>query len=477
MLPFNPKQIEAIWRAVKLGNDLTDSEREKVHKLIATYANCFTLSVCEVVPAKDATLSLAIPTDVQLPRKMRQQTFTPPQRRYLHKKILEMLEAGIIERADPAQIKCVSQTTLGQKQHEGQGLTLEELQQKVNEECAAAGLMPHFQVQPRQEGTEAPKLDKGEQKWRICQDFKEVNKHSKVAPMPQGDIRTKQHCLSGHRYISVIDFASGFYAVEIDQASRPYMAFYVEGLGHFWYIRMPFGLTGAPTAFVGVMAVHLHDLIADETLEIFVDNAGAVADTFNDMMSKLTKILERVRERKLSLSATKSQLFMSEAVFAGAQIGQHSVLPDLAKLTVVVDWKRPATALNLVSFLGLTGHFRDLVKGYARIEGPLWSLLTEVSLPQPCTKTAYRCIMGTHTLASRWKEKHTEAFIDLKSALTSEPILRGPRWDGTPFIVTTDGCKDGFAGVLAQRFPHTKPDGTVAQKLHPIAFASKRTSC
>ena len=163
---------------------------------------------------------------------------------------------------------------------------------------------------------------------------------------------------------------------------------------------MPFGLTGAPTAFAGVTAVHLHDLIADETLEIFVDDAGAAADTFEDMVSKLTKILERVRERKLSLSATKSQLFMSEAIFAGARIGQRGVLPDLTKLTAVVDWKRPATALNLVSFLGLTGHFCDLVKGYARIEGPLRNLLNDVMLPQPCTKTTYRRVMGAHNLAN-----------------------------------------------------------------------------
>ena len=293
----------------------------------------------------------------------------------------------------------------------------------MNKECAAAGLTPHFQVPPRQGGIEAPEPDKGEQKWHICQDFKEVNKHSKVAPMPQGDIRAKQHRLSGHRYVSVIDFASGFYAVEIDQTSRPYTTFYVEGLGHFWYVRMPFGLTGAPTAFTGVTAVHLHDLIADETLEIFVNDARAAADTFEDMVSKLTKILERVRERKLSLSATKSQLFMSEAVFVGTRIGQRGVLPDLTKLTAVVDWKRPATVLNLVSFLGLTGHFRDLVKGYARIEGPLRNLLNDVMLPQPCTKTTYRRVMGAHNLANRWKEEHTKAFIDLKGALTSEPIL------------------------------------------------------
>ena len=67
--PFNPKQIEAIWRVVRLGNDLTDSKRDKVRRLIVTYANCFALSVHEVVPAKDTMLSLNIPNDVQLPKK------------------------------------------------------------------------------------------------------------------------------------------------------------------------------------------------------------------------------------------------------------------------------------------------------------------------------------------------------------------------------------------------------------------------
>jgi hypothetical protein len=135
------------------------------------------------------------------------------------------------------------------------------------------------------------------------------------------------------------------------------MAFYIEGLGHSWYARMPFGLTGTPTAFVSVMAAHLHDLITDEMLEIFMDNGGTAADMFDDMAHKLTRILGRVHDQKLSLSATKTKLFMSEAMFAGTRIGQRSVLPDLTKLTAVVDWRRPTTALNLVSFLGLTGHF------------------------------------------------------------------------------------------------------------------------
>jgi hypothetical protein len=65
---------------------------------------------------------------------------------------------------------------------------LEQLWQKVNNECVAVGLMPHFQLPVKHEPQEANEQGECDQKWWVCQDFKEVNKHSKVTPMPQGDI-------------------------------------------------------------------------------------------------------------------------------------------------------------------------------------------------------------------------------------------------------------------------------------------------
>ncbi len=60
-------------------------------------------------------------------------------------------------------------------------------------------------------------------------------------------------------------------------------------------------------------------------------------------------------------------------------LGQMEFPPDLAKLTAIVDWAPPQTALNLASFLGITGHFRDLIKGYSSIEWPI------TRSPQSCT--------------------------------------------------------------------------------------------
>jgi hypothetical protein len=81
---------------------------------------------------------------------------------------------------------------LAQKTHTGSGLTLEELQHRVNDECISHGFDPFFTLPPRTSPTPNDELDKANPKWRICQNFAQINKVTKVAPMPQGDIRAKQ---------------------------------------------------------------------------------------------------------------------------------------------------------------------------------------------------------------------------------------------------------------------------------------------
>jgi hypothetical protein len=334
---FKPERVQAVLDTVTLGPNLTEDQRKKASNLISKFADCFALAVSEVTEVPGAVHRLNIPNNTKFSTKVHQRPLTPPQRQYLNKKIDEMLEAGVIEHVDPSRVKCVSPTVLAQKAHEGGGLMLEELQQRIDAECVKTGLEPYFNIPQNKNAPSAPEPSPKEQKWRICQNFGEINRVTEIAAMPQGDIRLKQQKLSGHRFVSVFDFASGFYAVKIHEESCPYIAFYVEGRGYFWYAKMPFGLTGAPSTFVHMTATHLHDLLTDEVMELFVDDGGTAADSFDDMVTRLRRIFTRVWERKLSLSAAKSQFFMTKAVFAGSRVGPEGVLPDLTKLTAIVD--------------------------------------------------------------------------------------------------------------------------------------------
>jgi hypothetical protein len=119
-------------------------------------------------------------------------------------------------------------------------------------------------------------------------------------------------------------------------------------------------------------------------------------------------------------------------------------------LTAIVDWKTPHDLLNLKSFLGLCGHFRALIKNYARIAQPLTDLERLAKVGGAGSKGEWRKRMRAVELLKAWMDKHQAAFVALKTALTSEPVLKGPVFDGRPFIVTTDGSKEGFGGMLCQ---------------------------
>ena len=116
------------------------------------------------------------------------------------------------------------------------------------------------------------------------------------------------------------------------------------------------------------------------------------------------------------------------------------------------------------------------MKGYAQLEGPLHNLLCQVPIPAGTKKQKYQQLMRAFKLRDIWTADHTKTFISHKAQLITEPVLSAPVYDGTPFILTTDGSKDAFAGILAQRIKTMLPGGKEVTHLHPIAFASKRTS-
>ena len=474
--PHNPARVAAILAEVTIGSDLTEDQTQQVREMISKHAECFALSMSEVTAVEGAAHRLDIPRDTQFRTKINQRPQTPPQREFFNGVIDKMLDAGIIRPIAHQDVKCCGATTLAKKVHEGEGLTLDTLKHRVNNECITAGYPSAFEelppVESANQGTSPPA---SQNKWRVCQDFAELNRVTKVPPMPQGDIRRKQQNLSGHRWITVFDFANGFYACEIKPEDQPYVCFYVEGRGYYAYMRMPFGLTGAPSTFGGMTA----DAIGDFTgtlIELFVDDGGLAGNNFEVMLADTERLLQRISKKGLSLSATKSKFFVTEATFAGGRVGPDGIKPDLTKLTAVADWKRPTDLQNLGSFLGLTGYFRPLIKGYASIAQPLTDMARKLELPKFKGKAAYTRAMKGYSLENLWGQAHDLAFLRLKIALVSEPVLKGPKYDGTPFIVTTDGCKYGFAGMLTQKFTTVLPNGTEKTTIHPIGFSSKRTS-
>jgi hypothetical protein len=165
---FNTNRVAFIVKKVQYGNDLTVGEWERAEKLTASFADIFAGSLREVLPVPGAKHTLNIPDGATFHIRVHQRALNPPQLQFLHGKIDEMLTAGIIERAPPDQVKCAATTVLAQKAHKHGGLSLEELQYRVNEQCQQNGMPPVFTL-PEQEvtGQTVPQQSDELQKWRI----------------------------------------------------------------------------------------------------------------------------------------------------------------------------------------------------------------------------------------------------------------------------------------------------------------------
>ena len=174
--PRNPARVEAILAEITIGPDLTPDQRESVRLLISEYAACFALSMSEVMPVEGAILPLDIPRDKQFRTKINQRPQSPPQKEFFNGVINKMLAADIIRPIAHQDVKCCAATTLAKKTHEGEGLTLDTLKHHINDECVTAGYPSAFEQLPLKEETYLDaKTPSVENKWRVCQDFAELN--------------------------------------------------------------------------------------------------------------------------------------------------------------------------------------------------------------------------------------------------------------------------------------------------------------
>ena len=106
---------------------------------------------------------------------------------YFNNAIDKLITADIIETIHPEDVKCCSPITLAQKAHERPGLSLNEIQQRVNEECIAHGMAPAHNMDAKVP-TPQPRntIQLNHRHGTICQNYSALNKVTQVFPTPVG---------------------------------------------------------------------------------------------------------------------------------------------------------------------------------------------------------------------------------------------------------------------------------------------------
>lgn len=288
-----------------------------------------------------------------------------------------------------------------------------------------------------------PKKSAGlEKKWRMCIDYRRVNKKLIPDRFPLPRIDEILDNLGRAKYFSVIDLFSGFHQVPLAPNSRDITTFSTEQGSYKWKV-LPFGLNVSPNSFSRMMSIAFSGLPPDRAF-LYIDDIIVIGRTENHHIVNLKSVFDILRKHNLKINPEKCKFFQAEVTFLGHKCTANGILPDSEKLRAVRDWEIPHDKDSVIRFTAFANYYRKFIPNFAEIVSPLSQL------------TRKRVVF-------KWSTEHQEAFEKLQSELISPRILQYPDFS-KEFILKVDSSSLGCAGVLLQSHNGTEM---------PVSYFSK----
>ncbi|GKU08385.1 unnamed protein product [Fusarium langsethiae] len=242
---------------------------------------------------------------------------------------------------------------------------------------------------------------------RFCVDYRALNNITVKDRYPLPLIKESLNNLSEMKYFSRIDIVSAFNNLRIEKGQE-YLTAFRTRFGLYKSLVIPFGITGAPATFQRYINSALREHL-DMFCTAYLDNILIYSRTRDEHMEHLRLVLQKLREAGLYTNPAKCKFIVEEIKFLSLIVGREGIRMDPAKIETVKNWSTPT------------------------------------------------CLTDDKTCE--------DAFVKLKAAFTSAPILRPFNWT-KDVILETDASDYVSTGVLSQ----ANDKGT----LHPVAFFSKK---
>ncbi|GJY85918.1 putative reverse transcriptase domain-containing protein [Tanacetum coccineum] len=210
--------------------------------------------------------------------------------------------------------------------------------------------------------------------FRMCIDYRELNKLAvkNRYPLPKIDDLFDQ--LQGSQFFSKIDLRSGYHQLRVHEDDILKTAFRTR-YGHFEFTVMPFGLTNAPAVFMDLMNKVCMPYL-DKFVIVFIDDILIYYKTREEHVKHLRLVLELLKKEKLYAKFSKCEFWLREVQFLGHVINGNGIHVDPSKIEAVKNWKAPRTSIEVRSFLGLVVYYRRFIENFSKIAMSL-TILTQ----------------------------------------------------------------------------------------------------
>ena len=242
--------------------------------------------------------------------------------------------------------------------------------------------------------------------------------------------------LNGCKIFSVVDMSNCYWHQLLTEESS-FLCTFNSPCGRYRFKRMPFGISCASEVAQKMVEKHFGDISG--AIPVFDDIIiGGKTEEEHDLI--LRKVLTRARERNIRFNREKIQFRVSQVKYMGEIVSESGFSPDPEKISAIHNMPTPSCKQDLQRLLGMINYLSKYIPNMSELTAPLRSLLKSDVL-------------------WAWFPEHETALTQLKSVLSSAPVLRF--YDTSlPTTLQVDASKSGLGACLMQQG-------------QPVAYASR----
>ena len=380
----------------------TEQQQQSIRRLLKEYQHLFTLNLKEL--GKTSLVQHDIQLSDKTPFKERYRRIPPHQYEEVRKHLQEMLDIGAI---------CISTSPWASP---------------VVLVCKKDGSL------------------------QFCIDLRRLNNQTIKDAQSLPRIEDSLDCLDGATIFTSLDLQSGYWQVEMTEASKPLTAITVGPLGFYECVWMPSGLTNAPATFQHLMESCLGEMHLKWCI-IYLDDIIVFSKTPEEHIERLRGVFEKLSAAGLRLKPSKCEFFKSQVIYLGHIVSKNGIETDPKKIDAIKKWPVPKTVTEVQSFLGFMNYYCKFIPKNAHIARPINQLVSGENANKKAPVV--------------WTEECQSAFKHLKQLCSQTPILAYANYQ-KPFKLHTDASENSLGAILYQK----QDDDTE----HVIVYASRTLS-
>ena len=261
---------------------------------------------------------------------------------------------------------------------------------------------------------------------RMCADYK-VHVNDKIASdaFPLPCIETIFCNMKGAKFFAKIDLKSAYWQIELEKKAKE-ISVINTSRGLYAVNRLQMGMKNAAAIFQRTMENILANI---DGILIYQDDVAVFASNEQALKDKLQLVVNKLKERRVTINTEKSISYCNELSFLGFSISAQGIKPDERLVEKIKAIKPPQCHKQLEQFLGLMNYFGRLIANYA----------------EKC-----RTLNKARTITPfKWTSDCELSFNKLKEEVTSYPVIQ-PYDPSLEVTLTADSSKEALGAVLTQ---------------------------